>query len=207
MKKLNWWIREIRGKKPRRLLVLKVAMIWLLEIVILLLYRIDSRLSCGIKLKNIMLILERKIYLRFKRYLCWIKKNFVCKCYWFISIYFAKKIFDKSYINTIINSNPALWTASSIDDNSKTSFTVKKIIYKYNSLVYYTMHRAKLGISDGYNTVYTTKLIATSFPYNYIYYNGSWHKLMPYIYYNGSWQPLIIYIRYAAGWRLPDGNS
>ena len=111
-----------------------------------------------------------------------------------------------SYINTIINS-PTLWTASSIDDNSKTSFTVKKIIYKYNSLVYYTMHRAKLGISDGYNTVYTTKLIATSFPYNYIYYNGSWHKLMPYIYYNGSWQPLIIYIRYAAGWRLPDGNS
>ena len=111
-----------------------------------------------------------------------------------------------SYINTIINS-PTLWTASSIDDDSKTSFTVKKIIYKYKSLVYYTMHRAKLGISDGYNTVYTTKLIATSFPYNYIYYNGSWHKLMPYIYYNGSWQPLIIYIRYAAGWRLPDGNS
>ena len=112
-----------------------------------------------------------------------------------------------SYINTIINSNPALWTASSIDDDSKTSFTVKKIIYKYKSLVYYTMHRAKLGISDGYNTVYTTKLIATSFPYNYIYYNGSWHKLMPYIYYDGSWQPLVVYIRYNAGWRLSDGNS
>lgn len=112
-----------------------------------------------------------------------------------------------SYINTIINSNPALWTASSTDDDSKTSFTVKRIIYKYKSLVYYTMHRAKLGISDGYNTVYTTKLIATSFPYNYIYYNGSWHKLMPYIYYDGSWQPLVVYIRYNAGWRLSDGNS
>lgn len=58
----------------------------------------------------------------------------------------------------------------------------------YTDLDPLSMNKVSVSVTDGVNTVTASTLIQTSYPYIYIYHNGTWHRAAAYVYKNGSWK-------------------
>lgn len=86
------------------------------------------------------------------------------------------------------------------------NYQVDKKIYSTNLTWYYCKYIITAEISDGYNKVSASVTAHTTFPYTWIYNNGSWHKAIPYIYTNNKFVPAPCFVYNNDKYIEPNGE-
>ena len=88
------------------------------------------------------------------------------------------------------------------------NYQIDNKIYSNNLTWYYCEYEITGVISDGYNEVTAEVTAHTTFPYSWIYINGSWKRVMPYIYTNNNWEPAVEHnnIYTGNGWKESNGE-